>query len=265
MTVREAGYLSRMVRRALRPPTILPRAAARYEPSVGATPAMTVIDEVVETALAGSIGDDNRAARPVAQANSAARLHSTSSETMAQREAPVVSRAATARHDEESSRKPMPAASPDAHAAAPTPQHSKEVVSRTETQTRTVPLARTAEKQELAGPILVETRESVRVLHESIGELSVAPRPVGASQPAPQAGYSPRVARGSSLVMSERERGPAAEPLAAAPVEVFIGRIEIRASDDEQSSAKLAGPASAAGVPKLSLDSYLRVREGRRS
>lgn len=91
-----------------------------------------------------------------------------------------------------------------------------------------------------------------------------APTAAHAPAPLPRRGepLAPTVRRAATSLASTRPVAVASPPPALPPVQVTIGRIELRAAP---ASAAPAGPArSRPGAPRLGLEQYLRDRGGRR-
>ena len=84
-----------------------------------------------------------------------------------------------------------------------------------------------------------------------------AATPIGTLQPrpTPRAQSIVSLARAQAINAARREAPPAASP-APAPVQISIGRVEIRAVQTSADKPRAVGPAA----PRLSLDDYLKHR-----
>ena len=249
-----SGFLDVLIARTEgRLPVLERRVRALFEPPAGAPAASLDLGSAVATPLAA---DRDSGSSPAATAG-ASRQSARGSAPLARTSSdePVARVGAVLRPQPVAPIGPRPASVPgDAHRTAEAaPAHDRPLA-------RPSPAAARPDNV----PALHRPRAEVRPASASVartakhGELAAA-TPIGPLQrrtaPAPHAAVV--LARVQANAVARRDAPFAAAPTPA-PVQISIGRVEVRAVQAAPDPPRASGPAT----PRLSLDDYLRQRNG---
>jgi len=251
------NFFARLARRALAPPAVRPRLASRFETPAPVAAAWPAAEETIERAVASPV-------LPVATAAVAVEPIKDSRpplETRVERSDPPPRIGPISRLTEPPAELPVvPPSVPEIRAPAGAVQ--------TPTQPAPMPESKLAVALEVAPspapprelpaePVVEAPQATIHLRHETLVQLVPAPATAAPAAPNSLRLAPPQPVAPVPAPLLPVPPMPAASP---APIEITIGRIEIRATEEPE---RRPPPAAAPSPPMLTLADYLRQRDRR--